>query len=104
MDRKESCQNTALAITHFGDHVLHHLFPTLDHAVLPHLYDILYETLIKFEAEARACPFWQLITGQFNQLARVEPMTKCSHERFKLKELDGKGIATKATQNLFSGI
>lgn len=98
MDRKESCQKTVLAITHFGDHVLHHLFPTLDHAVLPHLYDILFDTLIEFEAEARAYPFWQLITGQFNQLARVEPMTKCSHERFKLKELDGNENATKAKQ------
>lgn len=89
MDRKESCQKTALAITHFGDHVLHHLFPTLDHAVLPYLYDILFETLKEFEAEARSRPFWKLVAGQFQQLARVEPMTTCSHECFKLKGLDG---------------
>lgn len=67
---------------------MHHLFPTLDHAVLPHLYDALFQTLKEFEAEARAYPFWQLITGQFQQLARVDPIEKCSLERFRSKGND----------------
>lgn len=84
IDRNEFCQKTILAITHFGDHALHHLFPTLDHAILPHLYDILFETLIDFEAKAIAYPFWELISGQFQQLTRIKPMAKCSYERFKV--------------------
>lgn len=88
IDRKEFCQKTILAIIHFGDHALHHLFPTLDHAVLPHLYDILFETLNEFEAEAKAYSFWKLISGQFQQLARVKPMEKCSHIRFKAQRAD----------------
>lgn len=78
---------------------MHHLFPTLDHAVLPYLYDILFETLIEFEAEAIAYPFWQLIRGQFQRLACVEPMTKCSHERLKLKGVDANGNAMMAKKN-----
>lgn len=86
IDRKESRQNSLFALTHFGDHALHHLFPTLDNAVLPYLYDSLFQTLREFESEARAYPFWELITGQFQQLARTEPMKNCSLKRVQAKE------------------
>lgn len=99
IDRKEIRQNTILAITHFGDHALHHLFPTLDQAVLSHLYDILFKTLAEFEVEAKAYPFWELISGQFQQLARIEPMTKCSKERFRIKGVAVNGNGMKVKQN-----
>lgn len=95
IDRKESLRNTLFAITHFGDHILHHLFPTLDHAVLPHLYDALYQTLNEFESEARAYPFWQLITGQFQQLARIDPMKDCAAKRSQLNEGNAADKMTK---------
>lgn len=51
MDRQEFCSNKSLALTNFGDHALHHLFPTLDHGLLPQLYDDLFKTLTQFEAD-----------------------------------------------------
>lgn len=57
----------------YGDHALHHFFPTLDHAVLPQLRDVLLETCLVFEVELRELPFWKLIIGQFHQLTRTKP-------------------------------
>lgn len=57
----------------YGDHALHHFFPTLDHAILPQLNDILLETCHEFEVELRELPFWKLIVGQFQQLTRTRP-------------------------------
>ena len=42
----------------FSDHTLHHMFPTLDNAVLPHLHKELYETCKDFEQEIRDLSFW----------------------------------------------
>lgn len=62
------------------------LFPTLDHGVLPHLYDIFFETLLEFEAECQCKPwFFETIKGQFKQLSRIESMELDSHERYLLK-------------------
>ncbi|XP_055301663.1 cytochrome b5-related protein-like [Sitodiplosis mosellana] len=86
MDRQELRGNTFLALANFGDHALHHLFPTLDHGILPQLYDILFETLLEFEAECQCYPwFFETIKGQFKQLSRVEPMTLDSHQKYLLK-------------------
>lgn len=40
MDRKEVTGSHFLVLTNFGDHALHHMFPTLDHAVLDMLYPV----------------------------------------------------------------
>jgi len=70
MDRTE-IQGILLTLTHFGDHALHHLFPTIDHVHLPELTDILLETCEEFEAQCRTCRWWELIKGQFAQLRRT---------------------------------
>lgn len=86
MDRQELRGNTLLALANFGDHALHHLFPTLDHGILPELYDIFFQTLLEFEAECQCYPwFFETVKGQFQQLLRIEPMKLDSHERFLLK-------------------
>lgn len=86
MDRQELRKNTFLAMTNFGDHALHHLFPTLDNGILPQLYDDFFETLLEFEAECQCYPwFFETIKGQFQQLSRNEPMTLDSHERYLQK-------------------
>lgn len=86
MDRQELRGNTLLALANFGDHALHHLFPTFDHAILPELYDIFFETLLQFEAECQCYPwFFETIKGQFKQLSRVEPMKLDPHERYLQK-------------------
>lgn len=86
MDRQELRGNTFLALANFGDHALHHLFPTLDHGILPEIYGEFFETLMEFEAESQCYPwFFETIKGQFKQLARTEPMKLDSHERYLLK-------------------
>lgn len=86
MERQELKGNKLLALTSFGDHALHHMFPSLDHGYLSELYGIFYETLLQFEAESPCYPlFFETIKGQFKQLSRTEPMTMSSHERYLLK-------------------
>lgn len=108
MDRQELRGNTLLVLANFGDHSLHHLFPTLDHGLLQELYDVFFETLMEFEAECM-CYSWlvhfelfcanfyiktldaslicrfETIKGQFQQLSRIEPMQLDSRERYRLK-------------------
>lgn len=86
IDRQELRGNTLLTLANFGDHALHHLFPTLDHGILFKLYDDFFETLMEFEAECLCYPwFFEVIKGQFQQLTRIEPMKLDSHERYLLK-------------------
>lgn len=46
MDREERRSSTT-----FVDHALHHLFPTIEHVLLPQLRDTLLKTLSEFEAD-----------------------------------------------------
>lgn len=86
IDRQELRGNALLTLANFGDHSLHHLFPTLDHGILSELYDDFFETLMEFEAECKCYPwFFETIKGQFQQLSRVEPMKLDPHERYLLK-------------------
>lgn len=73
IDRINIQDSPFLTLTTFGHHILHHFFPTLDHAVLPQLQDILISTCLEFEGELREFPWWKLAAGQFKQLARTEP-------------------------------
>lgn len=85
MDRRELRGNAFLALANFGDHALHHLFPTLDHGLLGQLYDILFQTLNEFEAELQCYSWFDSLKGQFLQLSRVELMTLDPQERYALK-------------------
>ncbi|XP_055372201.1 cytochrome b5-related protein-like [Condylostylus longicornis] len=62
-----------LTLTHFGNHTLHHLFPTLDHGILPQLFPILFETLKEFNIDWREFTRLDHIKGNYRQLARIEP-------------------------------
>ncbi|XP_058451337.1 cytochrome b5-related protein-like isoform X2 [Malaya genurostris] len=75
IDCSESKGSQFKSLTRFGDHCLHHLFPTLDQGLLPQLYPVFYETCSEFQLKYREFPWWRLIIGQFQQLARIEPMT-----------------------------
>lgn len=72
IDRIDVKDSLFLTLTSFGHHILHHFFPTLDHALLPQLHEIFISTCVEFECEFRELPWWQLIKGQFNQLTRTE--------------------------------
>lgn len=75
MDRHDIKGNLFFVLTHFGDHILHHLFPTLDHALLPQLDSLLIETCKEFEADMSTCSWFSHIAGQHTQLARVKART-----------------------------
>lgn len=75
IDRKDAKQSQFMVLTHFGEHTLHHLFPTLDHGLLPQLNNVFLETCKEFEIELREYPWFELIKGQFQQLARTQIAT-----------------------------
>ncbi|KAF5293575.1 hypothetical protein FQA39_LY03060 [Lamprigera yunnana] len=73
-DRREIIGNTFLTLTTFGDHALHHLFPTLDHGYLKHLYPILEETMKEFDMHnIHIMTHFDIYLGFFRQAARVVP-------------------------------
>ncbi|XP_077295248.1 cytochrome b5-related protein-like [Arctopsyche grandis] len=76
MDRVEINGSLFRVLTNFGEHGLHHLFPTLDHAVLPELYPTFLKTCQEFNTELRMTTQLDLILGQFRQLARTDPKKK----------------------------
>lgn len=82
-------------MANFGDHALHHLFPTLDHGILPHLYDILFETLNDFEIELGCYPYLETIRGNFAQLARNKLREIDSQDLYRQKKVK---IANKETK------
>lgn len=75
MDRKDITGSHFLVLTNFGDHALHHLFPTLDHGLLEYLYPVFLETCKQFGAEWMLCTQLEATKGQYRQLAKVEPKT-----------------------------
>lgn len=90
MDNTDVRKHHLLALTHFGHHALHHLFPTLDHGVLPELYPILFDTMDEFEIELEAYPWYHLAYGQFRQLSRIQPNPTNSLEKLQRKKLQRK--------------
>ncbi|KAG5675236.1 hypothetical protein PVAND_005157 [Polypedilum vanderplanki] len=72
-DRAELQKNQFLTLTTFGHHIAHHLFPTLDHSVLPELSELIHDTCKEFETELSVYPWYELMIGQFRQLGREKP-------------------------------
>ncbi|KAH8326049.1 hypothetical protein KR067_013681 [Drosophila pandora] len=72
IDRSDIKWSDLLVLTHFGEHALHHLFPTLDHGALKHLYPELNQTMKEFDTELREINHWGHIKGQNQQLLRIE--------------------------------
>jgi fatty acid desaturase len=74
VDRIESNKNIMLALTHFGDHILHHMFPALDQAILPQLRNVFIETCDEFNADFRKWTLLYAAIQQFKQIHRQKPM------------------------------
>lgn len=81
MDRSDLKGSLFLELTHFGNHALHHLFPTVDHALLEEFNDVFYETCREFETHLVEKPWFHHIRGQLLQLARTEAHAKTRVER-----------------------
>ncbi|XP_050534028.1 cytochrome b5-related protein-like isoform X2 [Daktulosphaira vitifoliae] len=65
--------NIIVSLMTFGDHTLHHLFPALDHSLIPYLQDIYDETCKEFGIEIITKSYIEYIFGQFKQLVRLTP-------------------------------
>jgi len=61
-----------LVATTFGDHTLHHLFPTVDHSKLHLLYPALEETCKEFGITYQTLPQSELFLGMHSQLMRTK--------------------------------
>lgn len=73
MDRGEINQNLFTVMTFFGNHALHHLFPTLDHALLPYLYPVFLEHCERFRANFRVTTQLDLLIGQIKMTLKTDP-------------------------------
>ena len=73
IDRIDAKSNQFMVLANFGNHVLHHMFPTLDHGLLPQLNEVFLETCKEFEVEMKEYPWHNLIAGQFMQLTKTNP-------------------------------
>lgn len=73
IDRSDIKGSQFMVLTHFGEHALHHLFPTLDHGILPQLYPELKKTIEEFKGELRETTLLHHIIGQNQQLLRTKP-------------------------------
>ncbi|XP_065090349.1 cytochrome b5-related protein-like [Ochlerotatus camptorhynchus] len=82
IDRSDINGSQFKALVSFGDHSLHHLFPTLDHGILPQLYPVFLKTCAEFQLEYRAQSLWPAVVGQHQQLARIEPMVYVPTKKF----------------------
>jgi fatty acid desaturase len=77
VDRSEANANTFTSMAYFGDQVIHHLFPTLDVALLPQLKDTFLKTCKEFDIKLK--PEISMIRStweQFKQLYRSEIVLK----------------------------
>lgn len=72
MDRHDITGSHFLVLTNFGDHALHHMFPTLDHGTLELLYPALKKTCKRFNVDLRMASQWELAKGSFKQIMRIE--------------------------------
>lgn len=75
IDRSDVKKSHFWTLVSFGQHTIHHMFPTLDHGILPQLHDTFIETCKEFQMELREYSWWPLIVGQFGQLQRDKPKT-----------------------------
>ncbi|XKL67594.1 hypothetical protein PGB90_003085 [Kerria lacca] len=72
-DRREIIGNKYVGLIVFGEHTLHHLFPTIDFCYLQQLLPIYYETLEEFGIELNVKPIANIFFNSFLQLARINP-------------------------------
>lgn len=73
--RERPAVNSSLfaALTNFGYHNLHHLFPAVDHSRLPLLYPALKKTCEEFRVSFAEYSLLEMYKGQFQQIARNKP-------------------------------
>lgn len=88
VDNSNISHNHLISLTHFGNHLMHHLLPTIDHGIAAQLYSVLFDTMADFETEFEEYPWFVHITGQLRQLAKNSPASVTPAERkiMRIKE------------------
>lgn len=76
-------QGLFLTLTTYGEHALHHLFPTLDHGLLAHLHPIFMSTCIDFGIEWKLFSSMELFFGTLRQISRCTPNPHPPDSSFK---------------------
>nr|XP_021200684.2 cytochrome b5-related protein [Helicoverpa armigera] len=76
LDRKDINGNVFLVMTLFGDHTLHHMFPTLDHSLLKYLHPTFIDLCKKYQANYRVSTQFKMVLGQIQETMRTEFKTK----------------------------
>ncbi|XP_039313567.1 cytochrome b5-related protein [Solenopsis invicta] len=71
-DREVIDDSLFLALTNFGSHSLHHLLPTVDHHYLKLCIPAFLQTCKEFGVSSDRWTQWELMKGQFRQLARTD--------------------------------
>lgn len=79
MDRYDINGSYWLVLTNFGDHGLHHMFPTVDHAILEKLVPVFEKTTKQFNINLRVHSQIDMIKGQFQQLSRTAPNLEANY-------------------------
>ncbi|CAG9812129.1 unnamed protein product [Chironomus riparius] len=74
-DRTEANFSIPISILYFGDHVLHHLFPTLDQAILPQLREVLDKTCQEFDVKYIKYGTVKSFFGLLKQMSRTKAKT-----------------------------
>lgn len=72
IDRTETKSNAFSRLAYFGEHTLHHMFPSLDHSLLPQFRSVFLETCLEFQEQLRECSFYEALVAQFEQLGRTK--------------------------------
>ena len=75
-DHVEFAHNPFIVLVTFGEHCLHHLFPTIDHTNLHHFYPVFHQTCQEYGVKYKPLKFLQLCKGQFQLLAKNNPNPK----------------------------
>lgn len=87
LDKREAVHGWLLPIlTTFGDHPLHHLFPTVCHSKLGYLRGEFERTLEEFGGKPRVAGQLQLILGTHHQYLREESWDEGQRREALLKE------------------
>ncbi|KAL1451089.1 hypothetical protein WDU94_003382 [Cyamophila willieti] len=71
--------NQFVVLTTFGDHTLHHLFPTVDHCFLPVVHEAFHRICKKWNIQLDTKNGFELLKGQLAQLSRTEPNHKLKY-------------------------
>ena len=72
-DRINVDESFFLVLTNFGEHAIHHLIPTVDHAYLHICSPIFNEICEEFGIYNQKVSSWELMKGAIKQLSRHEP-------------------------------